>query len=451
MKGQSPAYQPSHSSGGRVAAVAQDSPASLAGLVVGDIVLAVEGAPVADVIDWQWFSSESEIALTVRRDDASVEDVLLSRDDGVAWGIEFSERLFDGIRTCRNDCEFCFVAQLPSGLRKPLYVRDDDFRLSFLDGNFITLTNLVDADITRIVEQRLSPLYISLHSVHAEIRERLIAPRDQGNALKCFDELIENDIELHVQIVLVPKVNDDGDLDATLTWLASRPGVVSVGIVPVGYTRFGAVRASYEDQASAAAILDQLSGWQEAHRSEHGTGWVYAADEFYLAANRPVPSTEAYDGFPQSENGIGLVRQFEDAWRAALSDSRANVGEAVGEIALLTGTLFGPVLHRLVSEVSLMPDTKVRVLPVDNVFFGGNVSVTGLLTGEDLTKTILAAGAETTYVLPNVIFNADGVTLDEMSLDDIREASGARIRLVSCDAASLLDTLQGRTDPVDCG
>ena len=245
MEGQSPAYQTSHSWGGRIAAVAQDSPASLAGLIAGDIVLAVEAAPVADVIDWQWFSSESEIVLTVQRDDASVEDVLLSRDADVAWGIEFSERLFDGVRTCRNGCEFCFVTQLPSGLRKSLYVRDDDFRLSFLDGNFITLTNLVDADINRIIEQRLSPLYVSLHSIHDEIRERLIAPRDRCNALERFDELIENGIELHVQIVLVPGVNDGEDLDATLTWLASRQGVVSVGTVPVGYTRFGAVSASF--------------------------------------------------------------------------------------------------------------------------------------------------------------------------------------------------------------
>ena len=414
-------------------------------------MLAVDGVPVADVIDWQWYSTGPEIVLTVRRTDTLVQDVLLSRDESTAWGIEFFDRLFDGTKTCRNDCEFCFVAQLPPGLRSSLYLRDDDFRLSFLDGNFITLTNLSDADITRITEQRLSPLYVSLHSVNGGIRERLIAPKDRCDALARFDDLAKSGIDLHVQIVLVPGLNDGEDLDATLVWLASRPQVASVGIVPVGFTRFGAVSRSFGDQAMAAALLDQVAGWQESHRSEHGTARVYAADEFYLAADRAVPCAEDYDGFPQVENGIGLVRQFEDAWTTALFESRADATGPVDEVILLTGTLFAPTLAKLLTDAPMFSRSHVRVLPIDNAFFGGNVSVTGLLTGKDVVRAIMSEDAKATYVLPDIVLNGDDVTLDDMSLSDICQASGARIRLVSCDAASLLRTLLGRTNPVDCG
>ena len=302
------------------------------------------------------------------------------------------------MKTCRNTCAFCFVAQLPKGLRRPLYVRDDDYRLSFLQGNFITLTNLTDADMARIDEQNLSPLYVSLHSVDPVIRERLVCAR-HDDALARFDQLVDIGIELHVQIVLVPGENDVSRLDQTLTWLAMRDGVRSVGVVPIGFTKHqDRFDRSYENTRDAAAVVEQLEPWRQAFRRRDGVSWVHAADEFYLNARMPVPAAYTYDGYPQYENGIGLVRSFTDEVGTIAED----LGEVVAQwrsenkglvtdvqrITLVTGTLFAPVLQSLVSDLEY--GDVLRVLAVPNHFFGGNVSVTGLLTDADLSEAIRA-------------------------------------------------------------
>jgi len=244
-------------SGGLIATVDADSPASRAGLAPGDRVLAADGAPNADIIDWQWYSDGAEVVLTLERG-----DVLLARESGETWGITFADALFDRIRICRNSCAFCFMTQLPPGLRPALYIRDDDYRLSFLQGNFVTLTNLTDADVERISEQQLSPLYVSLHSVDPEVRARLVCAHED-RALERFDQLLDAGIDLHVQIVLVPGVNDGDQLDRTLTWLAEREGVESVGIVPLGYTRHQQTfKVGFEDRIAAALVIEQVQRWQ---------------------------------------------------------------------------------------------------------------------------------------------------------------------------------------------
>lgn len=439
--------EPTSAHGGVISVVLDDSPASRAGLMIGDVLTAVEGSPISDVLDWQWHSDGNTLAIELTTADGSNRQVEMVRQPGEPWGIEFAEALFDGVRICRNSCAFCFMTQLPSGMRRALYLRDDDFRLSFLQGNFITLTNLTDYDVARIAEQHLSPLYASIHAVTPSVRNELICARED-RALERFDELLDAGIDLHVQIVLVPGVNDGEELDKTLTWLAEREGVVSVGIVPLGFTRYQEKYfSSYEDQISAASVIQQVQRWQFESRERDGVTWVHLADEFYLNARAPFPTVEWYDDYPQYENGIGMVRSFADevgGMREEFERAIASLPEECEQVTLVTGMMAATTVAGALN--ALKAAGRVRLLAVPNRFFGGNVSVTGLLTGADLIDAMRADrerfGAPTAYVVPDVIFNADGITLDDLTAEEIADQSGCDVRVVSCGAAGLLEGLE---------
>ncbi|MDZ4180624.1 MAG: DUF512 domain-containing protein [Coriobacteriia bacterium] len=431
-------------SGGLVAAVADGSPASRAGVRPGDRIVAADGAPLADIIDWQWYAADAEVAISIADTTGSVRDALLVRAADEPWGIEWSATLFDGVRTCRNSCAFCFMMQLPKGLRPALYLRDDDFRLSFLHGNFVTLTNLAEADVARMSEQHLSPLYVSLHAVDPDVRARLICARED-RALERFDELLDAGIDLHVQIVLVPGVNDGERLDETLTWLAEREGVVSVGVVPLGYTRHQEIFASsYTHQLAAATVIEQVQRWQFAMRERDGVTWVHLADEFYLNARAPLPRTEWYDDYPQYENGIGIVRAFVDE----ATDLHTEFSAAVlalpetESLTVVTGVMSATTLAGALEAAGAIG--RVRLLVVPNRFFGGNVSVTGLLTGCDIADAIAADAARVSsaYVVPDIVLNSDGLTLDDMTAEEIVTRCGADVRFSGSGAAGLLEGLQ---------
>lgn len=426
-------------SGGAIAAIVADGPADRAGLCVGERIAEADGSPLRDIIDWQWASDGDSVELTVIGRDDSAREVSLSRDSGEPWGLDFSGVIFDAVRTCTNRCAFCFMQQLPKGLRRSLYLRDDDYRLSFLHGNFISLTNLTDEDVARIDEQRLSPLYISLHAVDAQVRTELICATED-RALERFDQLVEAGIDLHVQIVLVPGVNDGERLDETLTWLAEREGVISVGIVPLGYTRHQQrYDRSYADPIAAATVIQQVQRWQFAMKERDGVSWVHLADEFYLNARAPIPTAEWYDGFPQYENGIGIVRAFVDEateLRDRFEKAIAKLPAEQEAVTLVTGVMAATTHAGALQAFGAVG--RIRLLCVPNRFFGGNVSVTGLLAGQDLATAIERDGAQGIYLVPDLVFNADGVTLDDMTLDMLAQATGADIRLVSSDAAGLL-------------
>ena len=379
---------PAASGGGVLASVEPDGPAARAGLAVGDTVLTAEGSPLRDVIDWQWLTDGPRVALEAQRASGECHSATLTREVGESWGLTFTETVFDGVKTCRNRCVFCFMTQLPKGLRRALYLRDDDFRLSFLQGNFVTLTNLSDADVGRIVEQHLSPLYVSLHAVDPAVRAELVCA-SEDRAIERLDELREAGIDIHVQIVLVPGVNDGAVLEQTLTWLAERDGVLSVGIVPLGFTahqqRF---EGSYDAPEAAAAVICNVAPWQIGMRLRDDCTWVYLADEFYLRAGIDVPPAEDYDDFPQYENGIGLVRDFVDGL-AAVRDEVTRAVQALPDgvaVTLGTGELFAPMLERELRPLD--PEGRVAVVGVRNRYFGGNVGVAGLLTTQDLVREL---------------------------------------------------------------
>ncbi len=387
-----------------------------------------------DILEWQWLTDADEFTVTIERD-GELWEADVERVAGEPLGLGFSGVVFDAVRQCENACAFCFVTQLPPGLRPALYVRDDDFRLSFLYGNFITLTNLGDDDLARITGQHLSPLFVSLHAVDEDVRARLVCPTVADTTCERIDELLSAGIELHIQIVLVPGVNDAEVLARTLGWLAEREGILSVGIVPLGFTAHQRRYTRSFDGRESATLVRSLAPWQERMRAERGVGWVYAADEFYLAAGEPLPPAEAYDDYPQYENGIGLVRAFIDEF----ADGVASLPDTVQPAVLVTGTLFAPVAAGLLEAAGL--SEAVRVLSVENRFFGGNVSVTGLLTGVDIAEAIRADGARMRYLVPDIMVNSDGLLLDDVAAGDVAGMTGATIEWIAPGADALVKAL----------
>lgn len=442
---------PEAARGGIIESVEPGSPAAREFLEAGDLLLAADGRRLRDIIDWHWLADGDSVSLQVVKPGNVTEEFVMRREPGESWGITFAETVFDGIRTCRNRCAFCFMSQLPKGLRRALYLRDDDFRLSFLQGNFITLTNLATEDVERIAEQQLSPLYVSLHAVDRAVRADLVCAKED-RALKRFDQLLDAGIDLHVQIVLVPGVNDGDVLEETLTWLAEREGALSVGIVPLGYTshqnRFS---VSYQASDASAAVIKQVILWQDACRERDAVDWVYLADEFYLNAGVALPEASRYDGYPQYENGIGLVRSFIDD----VTDISEELAEAIAaldgrpDIVVMTGELFAPVLSAVLGPLDV--HSKLTVVAVPNTFFGGNVGVTGLLTAADLLPAIADTPADAIVFVPDVVINADGLLLDDQPASMLGAASGREVRLLSCDVGGLLGGLRdAATDPQSC-
>lgn len=443
--------------GGEVLSVQSGSPAARAGIVPGDVVSDVDGEALTDILVWRWASADESVSLTVVGGDGTTRSAELERRPDESFGIEFEDVIFDGVRTCSNACRFCFVKQLPPGLRPSLYVRDDDYRLSFLGGNFITLTNMAEADLARIEGMRLSPLYVSLHATNPAVREELLCPREEDRALEVLDRVGAAGIELHAQIVLVPGVNDGSVLHETLRWLAQREYVLSVGVVPVGRTRHQKwLERSYESAAEAGPVVADIEGWQARMVAARGVRWVYAADELYLVAGLAIPRTKAYDDFPQYENGIGIARSFLDSAEQSMAEvaslmtarvhgevDRTSRAERVlqGRITLVTGELAAPVVEEGLVAHLCAAGVDARVLPVPNSLLGGNVSVAGLLAGADVAKAIRADGASGIYLVPEVVQNDDGLMIDDVPAASLAELTGADVRLVSSDAVGLADAL----------
>ncbi len=446
-----PTEAPPAGPGGRVVSVEPGGPAARAGLHPGDVLVSADGEPLRDVIDWMWVADAGSVEVGVRDARGVEREVTLEREWDEQWGFEFEGVVFDGVRECDNACSFCFVAQLPPGMRPSLYVRDDDFRLSFLTGNFVTLTNLDDADVDRIIEQRLSPMHVSLHAVDEDVRRRLMCPTADDRALEFTDRLLDAGISVHVQIVLVPGVNDGEVLDRSLAWLAEREGVESVGIVPVGMTRYQTrISAGYDTPEAAAAVLAQLEPWRARMRAERELSWVHAADEFHLQAGAELPAWDDYDGFPQFENGIGMVRAFIDEAGEELDElgpRKAPLPPDAPRVTLVTGTFFAPVLEALAPGIA-RAGCVVSVLAVANDLLGGNVGVAGLLGGADIARAVAAhAGEADVFLVPDLAINDDGLFLDDLTIADVAAQAGADVRLLSCDAAGLVSALLELSTP----
>ena len=424
---------------GKIAAVSPGSVADELGLESGDLVLAVNDQPVRDVLDFRFLTATGEFTLLAEHQgQQTLYEVWLDADEPL--GIEFTEAVFDGLRRCRNRCAFCFVQQLPSGLRPSLYVRDDDYRYSFLYGNFITLTNLATADWTRLAEQRLSPLYISVHATEQNLRDSLLGIRERPPLLEKLIWLKEHGIRFHTQIVLVPGMNDGPHLDQSLAdLLALAEAVLSVSIVPIGLTKYAPASLRPYTAEEAIAVIKQIQHWRRVFRKALGRASVYAADEWFLLVGAPVPSARYYEGFPQLENGVGLVRLFLDEWQTAKRTiERASLPK--DERTIICGTLIAPIWQQIAVDMNAL-GAQVRVLPVTNRALGETVTVSGLLFARDILAALMRGEPKAAVCLPRTMFNAEcTLTLDGYSPAAITAELGTPV-IVAAKAADVLASL----------
>jgi len=438
-----------------VATVAPRTPAAAAGLVPGDRIVAVNGHRLRDVIDFQFHTGDERLALTIER--AGVTRVRRVRRRGAGLGLELVPPRPGDIATCANKCVFCFIHQLPKGMRKSLYVKDDDFRLSFLHGNYITLSDLDEPSFERIIEQRLSPLYISVHATDPELRHALLGrPRHSAEILPRLERLAKAGIRMHAQIVLCPDLNDGANLARTVRELAPlHPHVVTTAIVPVGLTRhrerLPALRSL--TAAEARTLVATIEEWQTRWLAELGSRFVFLADEIYLLAGLPLPRAEAYEGFAIAEDGIGLVRRFEDGFARAMARRRAKVkrAAAVGTrdaaghdaVTVVTGELFAPRLGAMLAEGGFDPAI-VRVAAVHNDFFGTAIGVAGLLTGRDIQRQLATvADLGRAVLVPAVaVRDGDGVFLDDLTPADLARDLGVPVNVVEPTPSALLKAIR---------
>jgi putative radical SAM enzyme (TIGR03279 family) len=445
----------------RVVSVSPGSPAERAGLRPGDELLTLNGEAPRDVIRYRVLADEAVVDLDVRR--GGLERVVrVEKRAGEPLGAEVHSALFDRIRTCDNHCPFCFIYQLPKGMRKSLYVKDDDYRLSFLYGNFTTLTRFTEADLERVIDEGLGPLYVSIHATDPELRTRLLRNRRGATSLRWLRLLLDAGVEVHGQVVVCPGVNDGPALDDTFLGVLDRfPELASVGVVPLGVSAHNTepdMRVHAPGEASA--VVETVDRWQAVFGDVLGRRMVFAADEYYLMAGRPFPEAEEYEGFPQHENGIGMARTFFAEVEAALAGRQPAVAaggrggffqwvdgapaegyrsprreHAVGlslddapalsldgrvdkmnagpaEVALLTGEYGARVLEPVLPALAEATGRPVRALPVPNRIFGGNIAVTGLLAGADVAAVLDAEPPDgVRYLLPDVTLSR-GVFLD---------------------------------------
>ena len=424
---------------GLISAVRKNSLAEAAGIVAGDKLVSVDGVQVKDIIELSFYTSDYEVELELENAQGQRRQVHIDKYPDEDLGLEFEAAVFDKVSTCYNNCIFCFVDQMIPGMRKGLYVRDDDYRLSFLYGNFITLTNLKEEDFQRIIQTHMTPLYVSVHATDPKVRCEMMHNRFAGELMDKLERLFAAGIEVHTQIVCCPGYNDGEILAKSFHDLYARhPHVLTMAVVPVGITkhREGLHPLRTFTKEEAAALIDQVTPWQRQCREETGKTFIYLGDEFYLLAGRDVPTAEWYDGFPQLENGIGLTRSFVDEWQATLPSLSSY--QAASPAVIPVGESAFTVLQPLLDALNKQFNTAHSFVPVPNEFFGGKVNVTGLLTASDILRTCKESGKR--LILPAVVLNNDKLFLDDTALEQFRKEYPGKVDIAK-DAMELLHLL----------
>jgi putative radical SAM enzyme (TIGR03279 family) len=463
----------------RVVAVAPGSPAAGAGVRVGDEILAMNGGRPRDVLEYQQLAAEPLLHLDLQRGHLEVQ-VEVERHGGEALGIEVHSALFDQVRTCDNHCEFCFIYQLPPGMRKSLYLKDDDYRLSFLYGNYTTLTRFTEADLERVITEGLSPLNVSIHATDPDVRSEMLRNRRGATSLRWLRALLDHDIEVHGQLVVCPGVNDGAVLDDTFAGVLDKyPELATLCVVPLGVSRHTAEgRLRPHTRAEANAVLDAVHDWQDVYRATLGRRLAFAADEYYLLTGRPFPPAEHYEGFPMYEDGVGMARQFQQEYDGLLAPEASNRpgffewvdaapadgyravrqtepsapapavtsvpvtlgsrprprARADAPVAVLTGELGATVLAPLVERCGR---DDVRIIVVTNEYFGGNIGVAGLLVGDDLHRALAGEPDDHRFLLPDVCLS-EGRFLDGLTPDDLPRP----VEVLPTDGAALRAALE---------
>ncbi len=441
----------------------------------GDEIVRINGDVPRDIIEWQMAADEADVELDVQRGGLDLAFSIEKRA-GESLGVDVSSAVFDRVRTCDNHCEFCFIYQLPKGMRRSLYLKDDDYRLSFLYGNFTTLTRFTEADLERVVTERLSPLHVSIHATDPDVRSQMLKNPRGAMSLRWLRALLDHDIDVRGQIVVCPGVNDGAVLADTMAGILDRfPELESVAVVPLGISKFnGEAAMRLHTVAEAQAVVDIVDDWQDVFQATLGKRMVYAADEYYLMAQRPFPHAQRYDGFPMHEDGIGMARTFEAEFAGrtdeatgvrrgffAAVDAPPNPAAYTGlrtatscgtdgssgaatislrprrtaPIGILTGELGAPVITPLVESLGR---DDIRIIAVRNEFFGGNTGVTGLLTGEDVSRALATEPQGHRYLLPDVCLSDEGRFLDGLTVGDLPRV----VEIIETDGIALRAALE---------
>lgn len=399
----------------RIAHVLPDSIAAELELEIGSRIVRINGETVRDGIDFRFLEAEPALEIELATEAGERVVFEIEKDAADALGVVPAP---DPVRQCANKCVFCFIDGNPAGARQSLHLKDDDFRLSFTYGSYVTLTNLGPKGLARLIEQRLSPLYVSVHATEPEIREKLLGVPRGGAIVEELRYLIEGGLEVHTQVVLCPGWNDGAHLDRTIDDLwALGPGVLSLSVVPVGLTKYNLNRpVRLLEPHEAAAAITQVDRARDRAHAERGTGWAYTADEMYYIARRPLPDDGYYDDWPLTENGVGAVRALFDAFDAGLAELPAMAGR---RIAIATGTRMAPELDALGARLAKHTGASVRVIAVENGYFGPSVTTAGLLPGRDIAEQVRRAGEFDVVLLPAESLNDDDRFIDDVPLDDL--------------------------------
>lgn len=437
-----------------IKSVEPDSAAMEAGIEPGDFLLSVNGQTITDIFDYRFLATDSKLLVEVEKQNGELWEIEIEKDEYEDLGIDFEDPLISEAKSCTNKCVFCFIDQLPKGMRETVYFKDDDSRLSFLSGNYITLTNMKKQDLERIIRYRMTPVNVSVHTTNPELRKKMLCNRFAGDVLDKIRILVDGGISVNAQIVLCKGLNDGQELDRTLKDLSGLyPGIASISVVPVGLTRWreGLYPLEPFTGRDAEVVMKQVEGWQQVFSKECGTRLVYLADEFYIKAGATLPPYEAYEDFPQIENGVGLmtllIYEFEEYLKKharKLEHYWAKTG-AARTVSIATGKCAAGYIKQLAQTMEKRYNgLKINVYPIENVFFGENVTVTGLLTGGDIASQLAGKELGCELLLSRSMFKSgEELFLDDVTLDGLRSRLGTDAVITENEGGDLVEKLLG--------
>lgn len=430
----------------RIASVVPGGIAWELGLEPGDAVTAINGNEIADIFDYQYYVEDAYLEVAILTKDGEECLLEIEKDEDEDLGIVFESSLMDEYRSCCNRCIFCFIDQMPPGMRETLYFKDDDSRLSFLQGNYITLTNMKEADLERVIRYHLSPINISVHTTNPELRCKMLHNRFAGDVLAKIGRLSEAEITMNSQIVLCKGINDGAELDRTIRELgAYLPHMESLSVVPVGVTKYreGLFPMELFSKEDAAAVLRQILGWQEYFKEKYGTCFVHASDEWFILAEEEFPPESYYEGYGQLENGVGMMRLLIDEVGERLSELAGDARQRVVSIA--TAKLAYPTIRQLADALMRkFPNVKVQVFCIVNHFFGENITVSGLLTGQDIRAQLAGQSLGAELLLPENVLKADeAIFLDDISLKELSDSLQVPVNIIESEGRDFVDKIIG--------
>ncbi len=429
-----------------ISGVEKHSPADKKGIKAGDSLISINGNEINDVLDYRFWLNDTKLVLSVRTAAGKVTSHTIKKDEFDDIGLEFDTYLMDKQHSCKNKCIFCFIDQLPKGLRDSLYFKDDDSRLSFLFGNYVTLTNLDDKETDRIINMHISPVNISVHTMNPELRVRMMANPRAGECLKYIKKFADAGIAINSQLVLCPGINDGEELRFSLSELFRYyPAMQSIACVPVGLTKYreGLCPLNTYTKETAAQTIDIIDGMNREFEREHGVKIAYASDEFYLLAEREMPSYDYYDDFPQLENGVGMWTLLKDEFKEALG--KCDIKEKNRHVTVVTGSAATPLIQELAhTAMERIKGLDVRTVEVKNRFFGESITVSGLITGGDILSTLEGTDCgEEIIIPPNCLRSEGDMFLDNMTVDELSSALKVNVRRNGNSGAELLAAMIG--------